>query len=383
MNIALMVTRADPVGGAQIHVRDLAVAARGHGHSPTVITSGSGPFLQDLQTQQIPVVVLKHLGAPISPVRDFRALREIRAALQSLRPDLLATHSSKAGILGRFVAHRLQIPAVFTAHGWSFTPGIAPARAGLYRVIERLAAPLSSKIITVSEFDRRLALEAGIATEDRLATVHNGIPDVAAQRRARPGRNPARLVMVARFEPQKDHATLLHALGGLVGQPWELDLIGEGPLRGRMEQLVRTLGLGTRVRFLGQRADVDARLAESQISVLTTNWEGFPLTVLEAMRAGLPVVATAVGGVAEALEDGDSGYLIGRGDVTLLRDRLGRLLSSPGLREEMGRKGRTRWEEHFTIEQMVAKTFAIYQDVVQQSRMAGRSSPGVAAGVTA
>jgi glycosyltransferase involved in cell wall biosynthesis len=281
------------------------------------------------------------------------------------------------------VAHRLQIPAVFTAHGWSFTPGIAPARAGLYRLIERLAAPLSSKIITVSEFDRRLALEAGIATEDRLATVHNGIPDVAAQRRASPGRNPARLVMVARFEPQKDHATLLHALGGLVGQPWELDLIGEGPLRGRMEQLVRTLGLGTRVRFLGQRADVDACLAESQISVLTTNWEGFPLTVLEAMRAGLPVVATAVGGVAEALEDGDSGYLIGRGDVTLLRDRLGRLLSSPGLREEMGSKGRTRWEEHFTIEQMVAKTFAIYQDVVQQSRTAGRSSPGVAAGVPA
>ncbi len=115
MNIALLVTRADPVGGAQIHVRDLAVAARGHGHSPTVITSGSGPFLQDLQTQQIPVVVLKHLGAPISPVRDFRALREIRSALHSLRPDLLATHSSKAGILGRFVAHRLQIPAVFTA----------------------------------------------------------------------------------------------------------------------------------------------------------------------------------------------------------------------------------------------------------------------------
>ena len=147
--------------------------------------------------------------------------------------------------------------------------------------------------------------------------------------------------------------------------------------------LFRSLGLGTRVRFLGQRADVDACLAESQISVLTTNWEGFPLTVLEAMRAGLPVVATAVGGVAEALEEGDSGYLIGRGDVTLLRDRLGRLLSSPGLREEMGSKGRARWEERFTIERMVEKTFAIYQDVVQQSRMTGQSSPGIAAGVTA
>jgi glycosyltransferase involved in cell wall biosynthesis len=383
MNIALMVTRADPVGGAQIHVRDLAAAARAHGHSPTVITSGSGPFLQDLRAQQIPVVVLRYLAAPISPLRDFRALQEIHATLQSLRPDLLATHSSKAGILGRIVARRLRMPVVFTVHGWSFTPGIAPPRAALYRLIERLAAPLSSKIITVSEFDRRLALEAGITTADRLATVHNGIPDVPAQRRASPGRNPPRLVMVARFEPQKDHATLLHALAGLTGRAWELDFIGEGPLRGPMEQLVRTLGLGTRVRFLGQRQDVDACLAAAQISVLTTNWEGFPLTVLEAMRAGLPVVASAVGGVAEALQDGDSGYLVPRGDVTVLRDRLGRLLSSPGLRDEMGSKGRLRWEQHFTIGQMVEKTFAIYQDVVQRSRTVGRSSPGIAAGVTA
>jgi glycosyltransferase involved in cell wall biosynthesis len=117
--------------------------------------------------------------------------------------------------------------------------------------------------------------------------------------------------------------------------------------------------------------------------VLTSNWEGFPLTVLEAMRAGLPVVASAVGGVAEALQDGDSGYLVPRGEVTVLRDRLGRLLSSPGLREEMGSKGRIRWEQHFTIGQMVEKTFAIYQDVVRRSRTGDRSSPGIAAGVTA
>src|SRR5215217_4598396 len=162
MNIALMVTRADPVGGAQIHVRDLAAAARAHGHSPTVITSGSGPFLQDLRALHIPVVVLRYLAAPISPLQDFRALQEIQATLQSLQPDVLATHSSKAGILGRIVARRLRMPVVFTVHGWSFTPGIAPPRAALYRLIERLAAPLSSKIITVSEFDRRLALEAGI-----------------------------------------------------------------------------------------------------------------------------------------------------------------------------------------------------------------------------
>src|SRR5678809_834564 len=100
MNIALMVTRADPVGGAQIHVRDLAAAARAHGHSPTVITSGSGPFLQDLQAQQIPVVVLKHLAAPMSPLRDFWALGRLPAASEGLRPELVATVAAYGGILG-------------------------------------------------------------------------------------------------------------------------------------------------------------------------------------------------------------------------------------------------------------------------------------------
>jgi glycosyltransferase involved in cell wall biosynthesis len=378
MNIALMVTRAEPVGGAQIHVRDLAVAAKAHGHSPTVITSGSGPFLQDLRTQQVPVVVLKHLAAPISPVRDVKALQEVHSTLRTLRPDLLATHSSKAGVLGRLVARRLQIPVVFTAHGWSFTPGIATLPAMVYRGIERLAAPLSSKIITVSEFDRQLALRARIAPADRLATVHNGTPDVPSHLRARPDQDPVRLIMVARFEPQKDHATLLHALAGLAARPWQLDLVGEGPLRAPMQQLAQTLGLSSRVRFLGQRTDVESCLGQAQINVLATNWEGFPLTILEAMRAGLPVIATMVGGVGEAVQDGRSGFLVGRGDVPMLRDRIGRLLSSPALRAELGAQGRAIWEENFTVDRMVEKTFAIYREVVDRSQADNSRSTAVA-----
>jgi glycosyltransferase involved in cell wall biosynthesis len=383
MNIALMVTRADPVGGAQIHVRDLAVAIRSQGHSPTVITSGSGPFLHDLRAQQIPVIVLKHLAAPIAPVRDIRALHEVQTTLRNLRPELLATHSSKAGILGRLAARRLRIPVVFTAHGWSFTPGIAPLQAGLYRGIERLAAPLTDKIITVSEFDRQLALKARIAPPDRLVTVNNGIPDVPPDRRADPGRAPVHLVMVARFEPQKDHSTLLHALSGLTHTEWELDLIGEGPLRRETEQLAATLGLGSRVRFLGQRTDVDRCLADSQISVLATNWEGFPLTVLEAMRAGLPVVASSVGGVSEAVKDGTSGFLVPRGDVPVLRDRISRLLTSSGLRKEMGVSGRSAWERNFTLDQMVDRTIQVYREVVERGSGVGSAIPRAVTGMSA
>ena len=263
----------------------------------------------------------------------------------------------------------LGIPAVLTAHGWTFTPGFPEAQAAVYRRVERLAGPLTSKIIAVSEFDRRLALEAEIVPADRIVTVHNGIPDVPVTLRADPGRVPPRLVMVARLGAQKDHPTLLRALAGLGDRPWELDLIGEGPLLGEMQALAATLGIADRVRFLGQRLDVDRLLAEAQVGLLVTNWEGFPLSNLEIMRAGLPLVATSVGGIEEAVEDGATGYLVPRGDADVLRDRIARLLLDPALRIRMGAAGRARFEQHFTLDRMVTKTLAVYSDV-----LAGRTA---------
>ncbi|MGZ8398660.1 MAG: glycosyltransferase family 4 protein [Gemmatimonadales bacterium] len=364
VKIAYIVTRADPIGGVQIHIRDLALSVRAQGHRPTVITSGSGPFVDELRAQNVPTIVLRHLTVPISPVRDLRALQEIRAALKDLRPNLLAVHSSKAGILGRLAGRSLHIPVVFTAHGWAFTPGIPASMAAVYRQIERFAGPLANKIITVSEFDRRLALEAGITTEDRIVAVHNGIPDVTPSLRADSGRVPTRLVMVARFGAQKDHPTLLRAMAGLLNHSWELDLIGEGPLMGEMRSLASTLGLDGRVRFLGQRMDVDQILAQAQVSLLITNWEGFPLSILEAMRAGLPVVASAVGGIDESVRDDETGYLVPRGNVELLRVRIGRLLSDPGLRLRFGARGRAYYEQDFTLNSFVEKTLAVYREVL-------------------
>jgi glycosyltransferase involved in cell wall biosynthesis len=328
-------------------------------------------------------VVLRHLSVPIEPLRDLRALREIRVVLKDLRPDLLAAHSSKAGILGRLAARSLGIPVVLTAHGWNFTPGIPALQAAVYRQIERFVGPFTNKIITVSEFDRRLALEAGLVGEDRVVTVHNGIPDVPRSLRADPARTPPRLVMVARFGPQKDHPTLLHALAGLQEHQWELDLIGDGPLMKQMESLTATLGLGGRVRFLGQRMDVDQILARAQVCLLATNWEGFPLSILEAMRAGLPVVATSVGGIDESVRDEETGYLVRRGDVEQLRDRIGRLLAAPALRLQQGTRGRTRYEQQFTLGLFVAKTLAVYQQMLASGKPKGvtrRRSPGTRSG---
>jgi glycosyltransferase involved in cell wall biosynthesis len=365
VKIAYIVTRADPIGGVQIHIRDLAAAVQSQGHTATVLSGGSGPFIDALRAQGTPTVMLRHLSVPIDPVRDLLALREIRAVVMRLHPDLLAVHSAKATVLGRLVGRALRIPVVVTAHGWTFTPGFPRIQAAAYRQIERLLGPLASKIIAVSEFDRRLALDARIVAEDRIVTVHNGMPDIPSRLRAEPDRSPPRLVMVARLGAQKDHTSLLRALAGLTHHPWELELIGEGPLMGEMKSLAATLGIGGRVQFLGQRTDVDQRLAEAQVSLLVTNWEGFPLSILESMRAGLPVVASAVGGIDEAVRHEDTGYLVPRGDVALLRDRIEKLLANPGLRRRMGTSGRARYEQHFTLDQTVSKTLTVYRDVLR------------------
>jgi glycosyltransferase involved in cell wall biosynthesis len=348
VRIALIVTRADPIGGAQIHVRDLAVALQAAGHTPTVLTSGSGPLIEDFRKRKIPVVILRHLTAPMQPLRDLRALREIRAVLTELRPELVAAHSAKAGMLGRLAARSLQVPVVVTVHGWACAPGTPALQAGASRVFERLTSPFATKMITVSEFDRRFGLALNLVAEHQVVTVHNGIPDVPAVLRADPSRTPPRLVMIARFGPQKDHRTLLEALGGLQEHSWQLDLLGDGPLLRETEALAATLGIAGRIRFMGQRMDVEQ--------------------ILEAMRAGLPVIASAVGGVSESVLDGDSGYLVPRGDIERLRQRIAELVSNPALRTRLGARGRQHYEQHFTLDSAVSKTLAVYQDVLSRAR---------------
>lgn len=367
MKIAYIVTRADPIGGAQIHVRDLAAAMQAQGHSVVVLTSGKGPFLDDLRTLGIRTVVLRHLTVPIRPLQDLRALREMRAVLAEFGPDLVAAHSAKAGVIGRMAARLLRVPVVVTTHGWSFTTGVPPLKAAVYRWIERLTGPFSAdKTITVSEYDRQLALDGRILPPHRVVTVHNGMPDVPPSLRADPAANPPRLVMVARFGAQKDHATLLRALAGLRDLSWTLDLVGEGPGLERTRGLADSLGLADRVHFLGQRMDVQQILGRAQLALLITNWEGFPLSLLEAMRAALPVVATAVGGVGESVQDGETGYLVAPQNVEQLQHRLRLLLSDPDLRVRLGRRGREVYERRFTLDHAVAATLAVYGEVLRR-----------------
>ncbi len=368
MKIVQIITRSDAIGGAHVHVRDLSLALLREGHQVTVLVGQEGPFTEELRDKGIPCRTLRYLVRPISPIVDVRGVLELRHVLTELTPDLVCAHSSKAGWLGRLAARTLGIPSVFTVHGWAFTDGVPGRKRMIYALAERLAAPLGQRIITVSDFDRELALRCRMAPPKKLVTVHNGVPGIAPSLRADPVLQPPRLIMVARFEKPKDHTTLLRALARLREIVWHLDLVGDGPLIGSVREEARRLGIQGRVRFWGARQDVAEILSQGQIFVLVSNYEGFPLTILEAMRAGLPVVASDVGGVKEAVVDGETGFLIPRGDEDALRDTLLRLLLDTDLRAKMGTAGRLRYQEHFTFERMLEKTVRVYREVLASAK---------------
>lgn len=364
MRIAFVVTRSDHIGGAQIHVRDLSIALMAAGHEPMVLAGATGPLAEDLTARGVPFHSLSNLARNVGPVRDVQGLSELRTVLHEINPDIVSTHSTKAGFLGRVAGKTLGIPTLFTAHGWGFTAGRPRMQALAFWAIEKTTAPWAARIITVCESDRAAALRARLAPSERLITIHNAMPDVDQDLRAEPSHSPAQLVMVARLSGWKDHPTLLKALSELKDQAWRLELIGDGPLREDLEALVQRLGLASRVSFLGYRRDVPERLAGSQMFLLISRWEGFPRSILEAMRAGLPVVATDVGGVTESVVDGVTGFVVAPGDVDGLRDRLHKLLTCADLRVSMGAAGRARYEERFTFERLLRHTTQVYETIL-------------------
>jgi glycosyltransferase involved in cell wall biosynthesis len=349
-------------------VFDLAQQLARKGFEVHVAMGSSGPLWGQLAESPVSVHHIPALVRPISVYYDVKALQQTIDLIRKIKPALITAHSSKAGILGRMAARRCRIPITFTAHGWAFTEGVPYGRRRFYVLAERLAAGWTDKIICVSEYDRQLALKYGVGRKEQLVTIHNGIPELSEDHMAEPEEgNPVRLIMVARFSEPKNQRLLIKAIDNLeCSNDFEVCLVGDGPLLESCRELAAERGLLDKVKFLGARKDIPELLSRAHIFVLTSNWEGFPITILEAMRAGLPVIASDVGGVGEAVVDGKTGFLIPRGDIEVLKDRLTRLIDNPGLRVELGQAGQQRFTENFTIDIMLAKTVSVYQQILQQ-----------------
>lgn len=354
--ILQIVTKAD-LGGAQVHVLDLL---RGFKDDfEMVLATGEEGYCTD-QARNIGIEchVLPSLVQRIDPISDLKATAESIKLIRAIRPDLVHCHTTKAGLVGRLAARLVSVPAVFTAHTWCFSEGTSLAWRALGRPAETFAALCSKKIITVSDANRTAAIARKIARADKFITVHNGGADTP--HRARPGSgNPPRIMMVARFAAQKNQTLLVETVAKLK-RPAILTLIGDGPLRQQAEQAAAACPAHIKVEFLGQRRDIPELLAQADLFVLSTNWEGFPISILEAMRAGLPVISTDVNGVREAVDDGETGLLVSPRDGDGLLDVLEKLVFDPAMLERMGTRGRAKFEQSFSLDAMLRKTVSVY-----------------------
>lgn len=359
LRVLVLITRGEP-GGAQVHVLDLV---RGLGDRIAFqVGLGDDEFLAvELKKLGVPVHVVPDLQREIAPAADRRALRSLRTLIRRVSPDLVHTHSTKAGLLGRLAARIEGFMTIHTAHAWSFSDGLSWRRKLMAIPPEVLIGRCTQRFIVVSEADREIGLRYRVAREAQVRVVHNGVVDVP--QRARPDEGaPPILAMVARMAAPKDHLLLLRSLAGL-DVPFQLQLIGDGPDRSLIESSIDELGLGDSVTLLGRRNDVPELLAQAQVFALISRQEGFPLAILEAMRAGLPVVASDVGGVREAVRHDVTGYLVQRGDERALREALRRLLLTPELRRTLGETGRRDYEAHFSASRMLSGTASVYREL--------------------
>ena len=279
------------------------------------------------------------------------------------RADVVHVHSSKAGFIGRLASflHGRGQSCLFSPHGWSFWAARG-LESRFYVRLERMAAHWCRTIVALSGDERDAGLAERIGRPEQYRVIPNG---VRLERFSLP-REPVRgrILMVGRLAPPKRPDLALQALASVRDTipEAELHLVGDGPLRAGAEALTAQLGLDGAVRFLGTREDVPELLATAECALLASDYEGCPLAVVEAMAAGLPVVATDAGGTGELVEPGRTGELGPRGDAQGLAVALGHVLGDPARAAELGAEGRKVAEARLSLERMVGSLVQLYEE---------------------
>lgn len=320
--------------------------------------------LIELEIGGLPNVGVHHLKGrhPRPHLRDALDLPQMLRLVGSA--DIVHAHSSKAGFLVRLAAtmRRRRSRTIFTPHAWSFWAATG-VEGRAYSALERIAARWCRTIVAVSESERTTGIAAKIGRREQYRVIVNGIDPTPYA--GEPSPVPGRIVMVGRLSRQKRPDIAIRALAALLPTHPEtrLDIVGDGPLRGQTEALLTELGVADSVRLLGDRSDVPDLLAQASCFLLTSDYEGCPLAVLEAMAAGLPVVATDIGGIRELVVAGETGLLAEARRPDLFAAALAELLTNGDRARAMGAAGRRLLLERFSSERMVAETEALYREV--------------------
>jgi glycosyltransferase involved in cell wall biosynthesis len=314
----------------------------------------------------------------IHPWRDWLSYRRLFRLLDEIRPQIVHTHSSKAGILGRAAAGRLGIPAVHTIHGAAFHYGQSPLAHRVYIAAEKWAAPRCQRLISVCDAMTDRYVEAGIAPRERFLTIYSGLevePFLNPPRprdvvRAELGFRPEHVVItkVARLFHLKGHEYVIAAAEKVVRQNPNVRFlfVGDGKLRGQFHDQIARAGLTQAFVFTGlvPPSKVPELVHASEIIVHTSLWEGLARVLPQALIAGKPIVSYDVDGAREVAIPGETGYLLPPKSVDELAAALNELAGNPALRERLGRTGRERFTEQFRHETMTRRIREVYAQVL-------------------
>lgn len=347
----------------------------------TLICREPGPLSDAMDDMGINCVFCPSLVRSIAPKDDLTALVALSRLMRKMRFDIVHTHSSKPGIVGRLAARLVGVPAiVHTVHGFAFPMTASRFRRNLFAALERLAGRCCDLVVCLNDSDREIAETDLAIPTDRVHIVPNGVdlsrfPHVSLNERMRirkeilriPTDEPA-IVMVGRLWRQKDPLTLVKAAVSLLrnGVKAHFVFIGDGELRSELLEFIRLHGAEERIHLLGWRDDVPKILPAFDVCALSSRWEGMPLAILEAMASRLPCVVTDIPGNRDLVDDGINGLLVPCEDVESFAACLGTLIHDSEMRTQFGQSGRSKVERYHDLVDRTNEIEKRYLDILSK-----------------
>ncbi len=397
MRILYLITKSN-FGGAQRYVYDLAVAMHNAGHEVTVGFGGHGPLMEKLEAAHVPTVSIPGLERDVNPLADLLTFFRLFDLFGNVMPDVIHLNSSKMGALGALAArvwngwmrvlalvvgYKHPARIIFTGHGWAFNEERSDLARLLIGSLHWLTVMLAHRTIAVSEKTREQIDQLPLLTS-RIRVIHNGIEaaEMLEQQDARLRifgneterfleENPIVIGTIAELHKNKGLSYAIEGIAQLKKQsatPFRYVIIGEGEERTLLEALIRQFDLADTVVLAGYKANASLLLPAFDIFLLPSITEAFPYVILEAGNAGLPVIATAVGGIPEVIDDMESGILIHSKHPGEIARAAGFLIEDERRRAKLGTAIKKRIAGRFNITTMTTATLALYSEEIQENK---------------
>jgi exopolysaccharide biosynthesis polyprenyl glycosylphosphotransferase len=384
-HVMLVISKGE-AGGAQSHVLALCQSLQTKVNFTVVIGGPADSTLaHQLSDMGIDVYPLPAITQTLNPLKLLPAVQQLQALIAQHKPDMVHAHSAIAGVVARLAALRAGVPAIYTVHGFGFKPEVPWLQRSMSSLAERALARWTAQMLCVSQHERNLAYSLPIDS-DRIHVIPNGLPLLPSAPTDSDGRQQVadastvnaapsnasiahhdeatpRLIMVARMAAPKRHDLLIQALAlvrNSLGRELPVTFAGDGPLLAQHQALAQSLDLQA-ITWAGDVADVPALLAQHEVFVLLSDHEGMPITVLEAMRAGLCVLASDLPGTREQIAPNQDGVLVSP-HPQAVAEQLLRIAKEPQLRKRLGKAAQQTFETQFTAKQMADRVLQVYRD---------------------